>query len=77
MTDHNQRLCRAIAFPSTFPVVPPWDQWDDIPLLAAHFGEYAHKLQCLEPDEKQRIVAALRKMNWMASGNRGAARFWI
>lgn len=29
------------------------------------------------PDEKQRIVAALRKMNWVASGNRGAARFWI
>ena len=29
------------------------------------------------PDEKQRIVAALRKTNWMVPGNRGAARFWI
>ena len=26
------------------------------------------------PDEKQRIVAALEKMNWIVSGNRGAAR---
>ena len=29
------------------------------------------------PDGKQRIVAALRKTNWMVPGSRGAARFWI